>query len=171
MSPWHRDWRVRGGVWRPALPHPPSGTVQSQVCWTPGGKERPAEDGGGGDCHHNLLPPQVFVSVCSSKSGKTFAGEIGSDWTWNSCRRPEKKYCSSTWEKVGQPEEGRRSQCFTRKSNSETGPLQIGLSSQSDPIFRFLSTQTYYWFIQCFSAIIRQTTTVLYKRVLQCNYL
>ena len=79
--------------------------------------------------------------------------------------------CSSTWEKVGQPEEGRRSQCFTRKGNSEKGPLQIGLSSPSDPMFTFFSTQTYYWFIQCFSAIIRQTTTVLYKRVLQCNYL
>ena len=99
---------------------PPPGTIQSQVRWTPGGKERPAEDGGGGDCHHNLLPPQVFVSVCSSKSGKTFAGEIRSNWTWSSCRRPEKKYCSSTWKKVGQPEEGRRS---------------IGLNSQSDRMF------------------------------------
>ena len=123
---------------------PPPGTIQSQVRWTPGGKERPAEDGGGGDCHHNLLHPQVFVSVCSPKSGKTSVGEIRSDWTWSSCRRPSKKYCSSTWEKVGQPEKGRRPQCFARKDNSEKGPLQIGLNSQSDRMFTFLSTQKYF---------------------------
>ena len=134
---------------------PPPGTIQSQVRWTPGGKERPAEDGGGGDCHHNLLHPQVFVSVCSSKSGKTSVGEIRSDWTWSSCRRPAKKYCSSAWEKVGQPEESRRPQCFARKDNSEKGPLQIGLNSQSDRMFTFFSTQ------KCFSAIIRQTIIVL----------
>ena len=154
-SPRHSDWRVRGGVWRPAFPHPPPGTIQSQVRWTPGGKERPAEDGGGGDCHHNLLPPQIFVSVCSPKSVKTSVGEIRSDWTWSSCRRSEKKYCSSTWEKVGQPEEGRRPQCFARKDNSEKGPLQIGLNSQSDRMFTFFSTQ------KCFSAIICQTIIVL----------
>ena len=39
---------------------------------------------------------EVFIEHCSIYSCKTFAWEIRSDWTWSSCRRPEKKYCSST---------------------------------------------------------------------------
>ena len=116
---------------RSALPSPPPGSVTSQICWAPSGKEGPGEDRGGGDRIDNLLSPQILVCLWSKKPSTAPLGKIGRPGTRRSSRRPQEEQCSPTGENVGSTAKSGCPQFLTREINIEKRAFQDGLEETS----------------------------------------
>ena len=79
------------------------------------------------NCLDNLLPPEVFVGVCSAKPSKASLGEVGRPRTRRSSSRPQKEQCSPSREEVGSTEKSRCPRHLTGEINPEERSLQNGL--------------------------------------------
>ena len=123
-SSWHRGRRLRGSLWWPSFPHPPPGWVESPVCWTPEGQKGPTEDDGGRDCVVHLLPQEVFVHLCSTRTITSSVGTTWCDWSRRRCRCPEAEQRPPSREGMGPAKESRPSQHPAGESSFEKGTFQ-----------------------------------------------
>ena len=113
-----------GWNWWPSFPHPPPGCVESPVCWTPEGQKGPTEEDGGRDCVVHLLPQEVFVHLCSTRTSTSSVGTTWCDWSWRRRRCPEAEQRPPSREGMGPAKESRPSQHPAGESSFEKGTFQ-----------------------------------------------